>query len=307
MAYVVAVDASGYFLLYATQGRAAPAYFVCDPHTTTASRLPNPAGDRPLLMGFKSVGFVSYRGGSGGQTRYMVTDLQLADGTGSATLLRHLVGSEEWKTDEVSYSSDWSQRHPVQWSSSSVVSSDGKVFWIDQSIGVITCDVLLDDPVLRYVPLPLEGCDMTDRSADLAKRHRWVGVCDGKLTCLRMDGIAGQPSFNLWTLTDDLSWNHRYQARFRDIWHSKALKKIKRRIQDMTVALVHPRNSHIIYFTLGSKMYMADLGAAKCKFSGVEEEMARAFTLFSAWELPEALIRGLNSSGMQTCSAVIFV
>jgi hypothetical protein len=207
---VIAVDASGLILLKADQGPATgptvidtprrqefawrptvPGYFILD--TTTASAFPLPDPERIMHMGH--LGLISSPGGGG---HYMVVELQPILGGDTAHILRFSSDVGEWVSNSIRYPLPFRMLAP-----NGVVSYHGRVWWVDLSWCLLTCDPFADAPVLTVVPLP-PGKALKCREAwgELDK-YRCVRVSAGKLRFVDMyRSSRGPAQISVWTLAD---------------------------------------------------------------------------------------------------------
>uniref|UniRef100_A0A0E0BZW0 DUF1618 domain-containing protein n=1 Tax=Oryza meridionalis TaxID=40149 RepID=A0A0E0BZW0_9ORYZ len=275
--YLAAADERhGRLLLYATQGPDpeprpaldafylrplgvhhgfAKAYFICDTTTREASRLPDP--DHPFaILHPGNVGLLCY------SISFYVAELQPAPASGTATLLLYRSDSDAWVDEELSY-----PPHDRPWGGNGVVSHQDRLWWVDLSYGLLTCDVVYgDDPQdLRYVPLPQDS-ELPAGTPDLEKR-RCVGVSAGRLRYVQIDDEPdGDPIVRMWTLLDEDAgeWGFDCAASFVAIWDDEAYKATKLPRQVPAVALIHPTGpGDVVYFFLRSRIFAVDVRARR--------------------------------------------
>uniref|UniRef100_A0A0E0JGA5 DUF1618 domain-containing protein n=1 Tax=Oryza punctata TaxID=4537 RepID=A0A0E0JGA5_ORYPU len=247
-------DRHGRLLLYATQGPDpeppvldafylrplgvhhgfAKVYFICDATTREASRLPDP--DHP----------------------FYVAELQPVPASGTATLLLYRSDSDAWVDEELSY-----PPHDRPWGGNGVVSHQDRLWWVDLSYGLLTCDVVYGDdpPDLHYVPLPQDS-ELPADTPDLEKRR-----------CVQIDDEPdGDPIVRMWTLVDEDAgtWGFDCGGRFKATWDDEAYKATKLPRQVPAVALIHPMGpGDVVYFFLHSRIFAVDVRARKlleCRF-----------------------------------------
>ncbi|XP_044973818.1 uncharacterized protein LOC123441451 [Hordeum vulgare subsp. vulgare] len=152
---VLAADPSaGLLLLHADQGRATgptvidkpgcqqfgwlpfvAGYYVLDAAAGSALPLPTPE-----LVSYKGdLGLIAYPDGDG----YLVAELQPVFGSDKAVLLRFPSKVGEWVRERVAYPLPARLHSPH-----GVVSCYGRLWWVDLSWCLVTCDPFADDPVL---------------------------------------------------------------------------------------------------------------------------------------------------------------
>ncbi|KAM3348448.1 hypothetical protein ACQJBY_021994 [Aegilops geniculata] len=299
---VLAADPSGLLLLHANQGRATgptvintpslrefswlpfvAGYFVLD--ATTASALPLPKPE--LIMNRDHLGLISSPGGGG---HYMVAQLQQILGHGKAILLRFSSEAGEWVTKFIGY--------PLparQFASNGVVSHAGRLWWVDLSWCLLTCDPFADEPVLTVVPLP-EGKQLKFMEAwGVLDKYRCVGVSGGKLRFVDMYSRK----VSVWTLADPdtTEWKLEYEATFAEIWDDASYKATGLPRKIPVLALIHPTNPDVVYFFLNEHLLGVDVRARKVVECEVYELVAPpsehvASRFIHAWQLPPALCSG---------------
>ncbi|KAF7036340.1 hypothetical protein CFC21_047039 [Triticum aestivum] len=310
--FVLAADPSGLLLLQANL-RCAPTrevinrpdhqgvtwkltdsrYFVLDTTTGSSFQLPDPEA---TIMHQALLGLLASPGGGG---HYMVAELQPIFGSDEATLLCFSTEVGEWVEKRVHYPLPPRPLAPI-----CVVSHHGRLWWVDLSWGVITCDPFADEPVLGFVPFPpgrvlryREGWGVTDK-------FRYVGVSGGKLRFvdmyMRKRAGAHTPTVSVWTLGDPDSreWTLEQEASFTEIWGDESYKAAGLPEKMPTVALIHPKNPDVVYFFLKEHLFGVDVRARKvveCQVYGLvaPPSICLASRFVRAWELP----RALSSSG----------
>jgi hypothetical protein len=310
--FVLAADPSGLLLLQANQ-RCTPTrefidrpgtkffgwkhynrrYFVLDATTSSAFQLPDPEVN---ILHQAYLGLVVSPGGGG---HYMVVELQPVIGMDTATLLCFSSEVGEWVEKCVHYPLE-----PRPWTPISVLSHHGRLWWVDLSWGVITCDPFVDEPVLGFIPFP-PGRVLKYREVWGADdKYRYVGVSGGKLRFVdtymgkRARG-DGAPTITVWTLAepDSMEWTLEHEARFSEIWADESYKTTGLPNKIPTVALIHPKNPDVVYFFLEEHLFGVDVRARKvveCEVYGLVAPPSCwiASRFVRAWELPRALSSG---------------
>uniref|UniRef100_A0ACD5VHG0 Uncharacterized protein n=1 Tax=Avena sativa TaxID=4498 RepID=A0ACD5VHG0_AVESA len=303
---VIAVDASGLLLLKADQGSATgptvidtprrrefgwrpkiAGYFVLDATTASAFPLPKPE----LVMHQGHLGLISSPGGGG---HYMVVELQPILGRNSKTayLLRFSSDVGEWVRKPIHYPLPFRMLAP-----NGVVSYYGRVWWVDLSWCLLTCDPFQDSPVLRVVPLP-PGKALRCREAwGVLDKYRCVRVSGGKLRFVDMyRSSRGPAQISVWTLTDPDSteWTLEYEATFTEICNDASYKATGLPRKVPVLALIHPTNPDVVYFFLDKYLFGVDVRARKvveCEVYHLVEPPSEllATRFVRAWQLPRAL------------------
>jgi hypothetical protein len=221
---VLAVDASGLILLDAEQPppQAPPSSTTptanspagSQPARLTSSSTPNPPPPSRSPTPRKNIVHPNHLGLVASPTQdghYMVVELQMLSDDGTADLLCFSSKVEEWAYKSVRYP------HPSRvLSSNGVLSHAGRLWWVDLSWCLLTCDPFADAPVLSLVPLP-EGKALKHLEAVLLDKYRCVGVSGGKLRFVDMYGnisTSGAQRISVWTLADPDSteWTLEYEA-----------------------------------------------------------------------------------------------
>ncbi|CAM0880622.1 unnamed protein product [Alopecurus aequalis] len=306
---VLAVDASGLLLLDADQGPSTgptiidlpnrqdfcwlptvAGYFVLDAKSASALPLPN----AKYIMNPGHLGLIASPADDG---HYMVAELQMIIHGDEAELLCFSSETGEWATKEV--------RYPLLASRilapNGVVSHSGRLWWVDLSWCLLTCDPYADAPVLTVVRLP-EGKVLRSREAWGLDKYRCVGVSAGKLRFVDMytkRNSSAAPQISVWTLADPNSteWTLEYEATFGEIFDDVTYKATGLPTKVPVLALIHPVNADVVYFFLDDHMLGVDLRARKvveCEVYELvqppSEHVANRFV--HVWQLPPPLCSG---------------
>ncbi|KAM0878700.1 hypothetical protein ACQ4PT_034712 [Festuca glaucescens] len=263
-------------------------YLVLDVTTGSAFHLPDP---QTAILHQALLGLVVSPGGGG---HYMVAELQPFIGTNTATLLCFSTEVGEWVEKRVHYPLE---PRPRPWAAICVLSQHGKLWWVDLSWGVITCDPFADEPVLGFIPFPPERVLKCREGWRVIDKYRCVGVSAGKLRFV--DTYArggGARKIAVWTLADPDSteWTLEHEARFTEIWAHRSYKATGLPKKIPTLALIHPKNPNVVYFFLEEHLFGVDVRARKvveCEVYGLVAPPSNriASRFVRAWELPRSL------------------
>jgi hypothetical protein len=264
-------------------------YFVLDARTDSAFHLPDP---QATILHQALLGLVVSPGGGG---HYMVAELQPFIGSKEATLLCFSSEVGEWVEKSVRYPLE-----PRPWAAICVLSHHGRLWWVDLSWGVITCDPFADDPVLGFIPFPPERVLKCREGWGVTDKYRYVGVSGGKLRFVdTYTRGGGGPKVAVWTLADPDSaeWTLEHEARFTEIWADQSYQATGLPKKIPVLALIHPKNPDVVYFFLEEHLFGVDVRARKvveCQVYGlVAPPSCRIASRFvRAWELPRALSSG---------------
>ncbi|KAI5005102.1 hypothetical protein ZWY2020_032345 [Hordeum vulgare] len=310
---IVAADPTGLLLLHADQGRATGPTVIHTPHhkefawrsfvagyfvldATTASALPLPKPE--LIMHPGHLGLISSPGGGG---HYMVVELQPILGRQEGTLLRFSSDVGEWVSKGIHIPLPFRMLAP-----NGVVSYYGRLWWVDLSWCLLTCDPFQDAPVLRAVPLPPGKVLKCREGWGLLDKYRCVRVSGGKLRFLDMyrnRDSRGSAQISVWTLADPdtTEWTLEYEAAFTEIWDDASYKATGLPRKIPVLGLIHPTNPDVVYFFLDEHLLGVDVRARKVVECEVYELVAPpsehvATRFIHAWQLPRALCSGSASA-----------
>uniref|UniRef100_A0ACD5VBA2 Uncharacterized protein n=1 Tax=Avena sativa TaxID=4498 RepID=A0ACD5VBA2_AVESA len=227
---------------------------------------------------------------------YVVAELQPVIGSDKARFLRFSSQDGEWVSMRLPY--PLPSRRPLR--SDGVLSCAGRLWWVDLSWCLLTCDPFADAPALTAVHLP-DGKALKHREAwGLLDKYRCVGVSAGKLRFVDMyrnrNGRSGAAQITVWTLVDD-SWTLEYEAAFTEICDDPSYKATGLPRKIPVLALIHPTNPDVVYFFLDGHLLGVDVRARKvveCEvYELVEPSVEHVASRFvRAWQLPPALCSG---------------
>jgi hypothetical protein len=302
---VLAADPSGLLLLSGDSDGENPAarapYFLCDAVSNTVRQLPHlpgyghTAGTAGLIVSHNDPAPECGADDAGQIDGYMVAALAVFDYTAilhcfspqtggvwiHKTLNAPLLVRSDLRTD-------------------SVLSLDGKIWWIDLSQGIFSCNPADVSQGLDFVPFP-----NLRRSSNLfgprvrwdPRTHRSVHLSDGKLryAVLTARTRTRPPKIKLWTLVHlnrrHSGWTLDFEVSFEDIWADKMYKKTGLLKTLPVVALVHPSDPNVVYFAqqkrlFGFNLQMKMLTECAANLVGITEASSGGLL---AWELPPSL------------------
>ncbi|KAL6609611.1 hypothetical protein ACP70R_039580 [Stipagrostis hirtigluma subsp. patula] len=166
-----------------------------------------------------------------GEEDFAVADLMMLvpDDTDAAPVeaelfrYRSTTGSRQWEAKRlpiICRGEDRARAGLHWWTTDAVVAFDGHLCWIDYFRGILFCDVLADEPQLRYVELPVEPPEGNPDHPEFGRAHpfvtRSVCVTDGGtmkfVIVARADGEIARKrklgsgfTMTVWSLVTPLS------------------------------------------------------------------------------------------------------
>ncbi|GJN08634.1 hypothetical protein PR202_ga26576 [Eleusine coracana subsp. coracana] len=313
--FVLAADPSGLLLLHANQGRTrgptiidrpgdkyigmdefVPGYFVLDAASASSLALPDPE----LINDQFHLGLLLDPRGGG---HYMVAELAPIQGADYGLLFCFSSDVGEWVRKTVQYP------YPDRWFPRGVLSHYGRLWWVDLSLGIITCDPFADEPVLAFVPLPPGKVIQHNVNSDILDKYRDTRVSAGKLRFVDMyrnRDARGALKVSVWTLPDpdSTAWALEHEASFPDIWADQSYKATGLPEKAPEFALIHPKNPDVIYFFLEEHIFGVDMPARKvveCAPHELDVPASKGGPSSScvlAWELPPTMTAGLPQEAL---------
>jgi hypothetical protein len=300
---IKAFDPSGLLLVYTW-----PTYCVLDvPAATLSYRLPE---DPPTCFDeYRKLGVIADPGGAAGA--FVLADFHFTAGSEGEdnTLVRYWSRTRSWRTELEASPDEHEDEVPDRyWVFDDVISHGGNIWWIDTKAGLLTCNAFRDRPPFLYVPLPDDDDDddeedrlpsdfKTKFEAGMVGR-RYVQLSDGKFRCVHIrkpkghaHGAGAAPTFiTMRTLNDPKTgdWTDpEYTLSFADIRASDTFKAAGLPDKDPVFALIHPKNSDVLYFFLDDYLFAFDMRAKKlieCEAHGLGNNPSSGSV--RAWELP---------------------
>ncbi|CAO2163440.1 unnamed protein product [Urochloa humidicola] len=312
--YIAAVEHSGPALVLCASHRADreetpypnwPRFFLCDAALGTAVELPCADPDR-VLYSLAHPGRVGLLRDA--RHRLVVADLQpvpLADvgyHSKDATLLLHFEGTGKWEMKQLNRpprDSDFS------WSYDGVVAHAGRLWWVDLSYGMLSCDPFSDKPKLLYTPLPSgfvpSGATARRVQVDLDKTC-CVRSSGGKLrfVVIQDGGLGLSSAITMWTLTgegDGSNWLQDYTVPISSLLDDMHLR-CEEKVAVPVLAAVDPFDARIVYMWLGTRIVAFNVPGKKLlqwaepfmvPDHDIPEGEFPSSRLLHAWVLPPAL------------------
>lgn len=123
--------------------------------------------------------------------------------------------------------------YPICWSTDTVFSFGGFVWWADYHQGMVCCDITATQPELRFIRFPVDSWLNLEYGRGLPETYRNVAVVEGQVWFIsvddgrfrseesseifRIEGI-GASSISMYALTSDLKWTKQCDIGLRDLW-----------------------------------------------------------------------------------------
>ena len=188
-----------------------------------------------------------------------------------------------------------------QWCTDHVLSCDGRIWLIDLSQGLFSCDPRLPADIsqgLHFVPFP----NLRQRTSTLfgprirrdPSTQRSIHLSDGKLRYVVITTRARVPKIKLWTLADPEShgkWTLDYEVSFEDLWADRNYERTGLPNTVPVFALVHPDDPCVVYFAQEERLFSFNLRmkmVTECAANDIGIEEASSAILL-AWKLPPLL------------------
>ncbi|TVU06206.1 hypothetical protein EJB05_49407 [Eragrostis curvula] len=189
-----------------------------------------------------------------------------------------------------------------RWGNDGTVTVGGLLCWVDLACGLLVCNPLGCDNVVRYIELP-PGCDMSD-STDLdvlrnLHKTRSVGVSCGKLMFLDIYRSDEEPTLKMWSLDGigadgDYHWVQEYTLSFADMRNDVTYAEMLPQEEVLIFAALDPCQPKIVYFLKGNLLFAIDVldkkvvERAKAECENPEGKVMSSRSMLT-WKLPPAL------------------
>ncbi|CAL4966188.1 unnamed protein product [Urochloa decumbens] len=286
--FILAADPSGFLLLSGSDGEspARAPYFLCHAVSNTVRQLP----DLPEYGGTGTAGLIV-----GDNDDYMVAELAVSHDSAILHCFSPQTGGV-WIRKTLG--APWTR---MQWRTDHVLSFHGKIWWVDLSQGLVSCDPRLPADISHsqhFVPFP----DLRPSRIVLGPRvrrdpttQRSVHLSDGKLRYVLITTGASVPKIKMWSLAHPerlySEWTLDYEASFEDIWADNKYAKAGLPDTVPVVALVHPDDPFLVYFAqeerlFGFNLRMKTFTAIVPNDIGVDEASSG---ILLPWKLPPLL------------------
>ncbi|RLN22265.1 hypothetical protein C2845_PM07G39900 [Panicum miliaceum] len=287
--FVLAADPSGLLLLSGSDddNSARTPYFLWDAVSNTVRQLPH----LPDYGDTGTAGLIVSHNDD-----YMVAELAVSN----AGAILHCFSSQtggEWIRKTLG-----APMVRSQWRTDHVLSYDGKIWWIDLSQGLLSCDPRLPADIsqgLHFVPFPnLRRTNTLLRNRSTQRRdprtQRSIHLSDGKLRYVVITTRARVPKIKLWTLADpesDGEWTLDYEVSFEELWADRNYERTGLPNTVPVFALVHPDDPHVVYFAQEERLFGFNLRmktVTECAANDIGIKEASSAILL-AWKLPPLL------------------
>ncbi|GJN38218.1 hypothetical protein PR202_gb27241 [Eleusine coracana subsp. coracana] len=184
------------------------------------------------------------------------------------------------------------------WCSDRVFSYMGKLWWVDLSQGLLSCDPLSTEPQLSFVPFP--NLRPTRHLGQHRIRRdpssqRCVDLSDGKLRYVVLTTRCRVPRIRFWTLADVEAagkWTQDYELSCGDIWKDHSFNQIGLPYQVPVFALIHPTDPQMVYFFQRGLLFSFDLRrktVIECFSNDIGlDEPSSSSSFILPWKLPSS-------------------
>ncbi|CAO2168993.1 unnamed protein product [Urochloa humidicola] len=191
------------------------------------------------------------------------------------------------------------------WSYDGVVAHAGRLWWVDLSYGMLSCDPFSDKPKLLYTPLPSgfvpSGATARRVQVDLDKTC-CVRSSGGKLrfVVIQDGGLGLSSAITMWTLTgegDGSNWLQDYTVPISSLLDDMHLR-CEEKVAVPVLAAVDPFDARIVYMWLGTRIVAFNVPGKKLlqwaePFMVPDHDIPKgefpSSRLLHAWVLPPAL------------------
>ncbi|XBI54321.1 hypothetical protein VPH35_036377 [Triticum aestivum] len=159
-----------------------------------------------------------------------------------------------------------------------VVSHAGKLWWVDLSWALLSCNPFEDAPLaVRVVHLPPSKQLLESRQEWIyLEKRRWVGVSAGTLRFVEMSGFpnrydrdydsddavdVSEIQINVWTLEDPdtSSWKLLYKMPVKKILGDDMYKAYELPSEVPELALMDPMDPRLLYFIVSNRIFSVNM------------------------------------------------
>ncbi|KAF8657525.1 hypothetical protein HU200_060089 [Digitaria exilis] len=235
------------------------------PTTGSVERVPRRTGSMPVTCNIRSLALTPglYAGD------YVVTELKIARNNHRAKLLRFFSCEKIWIETVVFNPLSCVDR---EWSPSAVVAHEGKLWFIDLSWGIFSCDPTDALPVLQFHDLPpgryiSEGKPFihTIRCISVSKRMlRYVDIArdldlDGRVAEKKVVVWTGIPEPDGFDVDHGMIWIKTYEMSFRKIWEDDSYRATQLPPMVPEIVVMNPRHPNVVYLFLRGTLFGVDV------------------------------------------------
>nr|CAB3467903.1 unnamed protein product [Digitaria exilis] len=213
-------------------------------------------GRLPVAYDVVSVGLVASYDGN-----YTVAELRVDRGGERARLFRFREGDEGWFEDELSSPLAAEDR---AWVPDGVVAQKNTFWWFDLSWGLLSCDVVVDEPVLLFHKLPEDRALGKDWWPGI-HTHRCVAVSRRELRYVEIvaeDGAGDKEAatVSMWTRLmanpgAGWEWEKKYAMSFEKLWNDNTYMYTGLPRKVPVLSAVCPSNPDLVYFALEQRLF----------------------------------------------------
>ncbi|PUZ61112.1 hypothetical protein GQ55_4G247300 [Panicum hallii var. hallii] len=282
----------------------APADPSRQPTTGSAERIPRRPGSMPVTCNLRSLGLTP--GLFPGD--YVITELQVAKRSDRAKLLRFFSAERLW-LDTNLFNPLSAVDADREWAPSGVVAHEGKLWFLDLSWGILSCDPSTILPVLRFHDLP-PGRYIHEPKPFL-HTIRCVSVSNHMLRYvdiardLDLDGRVAERKVSVWTAIPDpdcgdsdhgIRWLKTYEMGFKEIWNDASYRETQLPAKIPEIVLVHPKHPNVVYFFLRRSLFGVDVPAHRVVGFVMDAHKLVApgcRRCVLPWDLPASIANGL--------------
>ncbi|KAJ1265411.1 hypothetical protein BS78_08G074800 [Paspalum vaginatum] len=286
-------------------------------------RIPDREDRGPRMASLKALGLLSLPGSGGAE--YMVAELCVHSGVQYASLFCFRSGATAW-TGHKLCRPDMPGRTSVYWGwdVDDVVAHDGNLWWISLKRGILSCNPLDEQPVLRLDEFPetvAEECQV--QSGRSVEADMIVRVSRGRIRYVEFTRAMGEPSgaratmLSMWTLVtckpDGLTWwKLRTVTMLDQIWQSDAYKTSNIPLDIPMLAAISPSDPDSIFLLLGQYLFVVDVAEGQLLDSIVVQPDTiplpcppNSWRNLIAWEIPVSITGELEYKNISQVSLLL--
>ncbi|KAF8779179.1 hypothetical protein HU200_002855 [Digitaria exilis] len=266
-------------------------------------------GRLPVAYDVVSVGLVASYDGN-----YTVAELRVDRGGERARLFRFREGDEGWFEDELSSPLAAEDR---AWVPDGVVAQKNTFWWFDLSWGLLSCDVVVDEPVLLFHKLPEDRALGKDWWPGI-HTHRCVAVSRRELRYVEIvaeDGAGDKEAatVSMWTRLmanpgAGWEWEKKYAMSFEKLWNDNTYMYTGLPRKVPVLSAVCPSNPDLVYFALEQRLFGINVPVHKVvEIADEPHELVKtpwpapaSCRYVHAWNLPRRVASDLDLVGFSS-------